>query len=141
MGSVYVCAPYAEAAFVRVIHEALHTRGIGYTSTWADHAHGAEDFARFKRVTTGNTVIFGRRTHEQIGGIQRADVVLVYDPTGAGRETYAEAARAVEWGKHVVWCAPRGLTQWAPGVVRVADLDAALVSIEAALAVDGRVKS
>lgn len=135
MGSVYVCAPYAEAAFVRVIHEALHTRGIGYTSTWADHAHGAEDFARFSVEALRAALAANCR------GIQRADVVLVYDPTGAGRETYAEAARAVEWGKHVVWCAPRGLTQWAPGVVRVADLDAALVSIEAALAVDGRVKS
>lgn len=135
MGSVYVCAPYAEAAFVRVIHEALHTRGIGYTSTWADHAHGAEDFARFSVEALRAALAANCR------GIQRADVVLVYDPTGAGRETYAEAARAVEWGKHVVWCAPRGLTQWAPGVVRVADLDAALVSIEAALATEGRVKS
>lgn len=135
MGSVYVCAPYAEAAFVRVIHEALHTRGIGYTSTWADRAHGAEDFARFTVDALRGALAANFR------GIQRADVVLVYDPTGAGRETYAEAARAVEWGKHVVWCAPRGLTQWAPGVVRVADLDAALVSIEAALATEGRVKS
>lgn len=135
MGSVYVCAPYAEAAFVRVIHEALHTRGIGYTSTWADRAHGAEDFARFTVDALRGALAANCR------GIQRADVVLVYDPTGAGRETYAEAARAVEWGKHVVWCAPRGLTQWAPGVVRVADLDAALVSIEAALATEGRVKS
>lgn len=37
--------------------------GSGEDMVW----HLPEDFARFKRVTTGNTLIFGRRTHEQIG--------------------------------------------------------------------------
>ena len=37
--------------------------GSGDDMLW----HLPEDFARFKRVTTGNTLIFGRRTHEQIG--------------------------------------------------------------------------
>lgn len=29
--------------------------------------HLPDDFKRFKEVTSGNTLIFGRRTHEQIG--------------------------------------------------------------------------
>lgn len=37
--------------------------GSGEDMLW----HLPEDFARFKAVTTGNTLIFGRRTHEQIG--------------------------------------------------------------------------
>ncbi|MDO4784284.1 MAG: dihydrofolate reductase [Propionibacteriaceae bacterium] len=37
--------------------------GSGDDMLW----HLPEDFKRFKRVTTGNTLIFGRRTHEQIG--------------------------------------------------------------------------
>lgn len=37
--------------------------GSGEDMLW----HLPEDFARFKQVTTGNTLIFGRRTHEQIG--------------------------------------------------------------------------
>lgn len=37
--------------------------GSGEDMLW----HIPEDFARFKRITTGNTLIFGRRTHEQIG--------------------------------------------------------------------------
>lgn len=37
--------------------------GSGDDMLW----HLPEDFKRFKQVTTGNTLIFGRRTHEQIG--------------------------------------------------------------------------
>lgn len=37
--------------------------GSGEDMLW----HLPEDFRRFKEVTTGNTLIFGRRTHEQIG--------------------------------------------------------------------------
>lgn len=37
--------------------------GSGDDMLW----HIPPDFRRFKRVTTGNTLIFGRKTHEQIG--------------------------------------------------------------------------
>lgn len=37
--------------------------GSGDDMLW----HLPEDFKRFKRVTTGNTLVMGRRTHEQIG--------------------------------------------------------------------------
>lgn len=37
--------------------------GSGDDMLW----HLPDDFKRFKAVTTGNTLIFGRKTHEQIG--------------------------------------------------------------------------
>ncbi|WP_040281404.1 dihydrofolate reductase [Tessaracoccus massiliensis] len=37
--------------------------GSGEDMLW----HIPADFRRFKQVTTGNTLIFGRKTHEQIG--------------------------------------------------------------------------
>lgn len=37
--------------------------GSGDDMLW----HLPKDFARFKAVTTGNTLLFGRKTHEQIG--------------------------------------------------------------------------
>ena len=37
--------------------------GSGEDMLW----HLPDDFKRFKKVTTGNTLIFGRKTHEQIG--------------------------------------------------------------------------
>ena len=37
--------------------------GSGEDMLW----HIPADFRRFKAVTTGNTLIFGRRTHEQTG--------------------------------------------------------------------------
>ena len=37
--------------------------GSGEEMLW----HIPDDFRRFRRVTTGNTLILGRRTHEQIG--------------------------------------------------------------------------
>lgn len=51
--------------------------GSGEDMLW----HIPEDFRRFKRVTTGNTVIFGRRTQEQIGILpDRRIIVVSRDP-------------------------------------------------------------
>ncbi|KYF80960.1 diacylglycerol kinase, partial [Sorangium cellulosum] len=51
--------------------------GSGEDMLW----HIPEDFRRFKKVTTGNTVIFGRRTHEQIGLLpDRRIIVVTRDP-------------------------------------------------------------
>lgn len=52
--------------------------GSGEDMLW----HLPEDFRRFKQVTTGNTLIFGRRTHEQIGRTLpgRRIIVLTRDP-------------------------------------------------------------
>lgn len=52
--------------------------GSGEDMLW----HLPEDFRRFKRVTTGNTLIFGRRTHEQIGRVlpNRRIIVVTRQP-------------------------------------------------------------
>jgi hypothetical protein len=117
---VYVAAPYTLAAFVRVVHEHLEQLGITATATWPLHATGPEDFSR-------HTVAALRQAlATNSADLRGSDAVLVYDPAGEGRETYAEAARAIEWGKAVVWSGPRGLSQFAPGVHRAEDLDDAI---------------
>lgn len=52
--------------------------GSGEDMLW----HLPEDFRRFKAVTTGNTLVFGRRTHEQIGRTlpDRRIIVVTRDP-------------------------------------------------------------
>ena len=52
--------------------------GSGEDMLW----HLPDDFRRFKQVTTGNTLIFGRRTHEQIGRVlpDRRIIVVTRDP-------------------------------------------------------------
>lgn len=47
--------------------------GSGDDMLW----HIPEDFKRFKRVTTGNTVIFGRRTQDQIGLLPNRRIIVV----------------------------------------------------------------
>ncbi|MFT3887298.1 MAG: dihydrofolate reductase [Arachnia sp.] len=66
--------------------------GSGDDMLW----HIPEDFARFKSVTTGNTLIFGRRTHEQIGRTlpNRRIIVVTRDPDWHGDGV--EVAHSVE---------------------------------------------
>ena len=70
--------------------------GSGDDMLW----HLPEDFARFKRVTTGNTLIFGRRTHEQIGRTlpNRRIIVVTRDEdwTGEGVEVAHSIEEALE---------------------------------------------
>lgn len=47
--------------------------GSGDDMLW----HLPEDFRRFKAVTTGNTLVFGRRTHEQIGLLPNRRIIVV----------------------------------------------------------------
>lgn len=120
---VYVAAPFAQASFVRIVHDHLRDLNITPTATWPDHAQGPEDFARFSPDALRRALAMNSRD------LRASDVVLVYDPAGQGRETYAEAARALEWGKALVWCGPRGLSQFARGVIRVSDLDEAIAKL------------
>lgn len=66
--------------------------GSGEDMLW----HIPADFARFKRVTTGNTLIFGRRTHEQIGRTlpNRRIIVVTRDPEWS--DEGVEIAHSVE---------------------------------------------
>lgn len=66
--------------------------GSGEDMLW----HIPADFARFKRVTTGNTLVFGRRTHEQIGRTlpDRRIIVVTRDPDWS--DEGVEVAHSVE---------------------------------------------
>ena len=65
--------------------------GSGDDMLW----HLPEDFQRFKQVTPGNTLNFGRRTHEQIGRTlpDRRIIVVTRDPNWS--EEGVEVAHSV----------------------------------------------
>lgn len=123
----YVAAPYASAAFVRVIHDRLVGVGVTPTSSWAIQARGREDFSQ----CAPEALRAARESN--LFDIRRAGSLFLYDPTGEGHATYGEGELALEWGKTVVWFSPKGITQWARGVVRAKDLDDA-ISVLARLA-------
>lgn len=70
--------------------------GSGEEMLW----HLPEDFRRFKALTTGNTLIFGRRTHEQIGRVLpgRRIIVVTRDPnwTDEGVEVAHSITQAID---------------------------------------------
>jgi dihydrofolate reductase len=47
--------------------------GSGEDMLW----HIPADFRRFKAITIGNTLIFGRRTHEQVGLLPNRRIIVV----------------------------------------------------------------
>lgn len=120
MLSVYVASPYANAPFVRELHETLRAHDMLVTSNWAEHASGAEDFstmsiAELRSVAAGND-----------RDVRASDVVLVVDFDGKGRETYGELRVALEWGKAVIFVGRPNLSAWRRGVVRASDVDEAV---------------
>lgn len=122
--TVYVCAPYADAAFIReAVHPRLTSIGFVPTSRWVDSAAGPEDFARYLPAQLRAAAEANDRA------IRGSDIVLVVSRDGAGGETYAEARFALTLGKPVVWCGRRILSAWRAGVVRVDDLDAAISAL------------
>jgi hypothetical protein len=133
--SVYVASPYANAAFVRVIHESLRAHGLIITSNWAEQATGPEDFshmtvAALRAAAAGND-----------RDLRASDVILVIDFEGRGRETYGELRVALEWGKAAIFVGRRNLSAWRRGVVRADDLDdaiAILVEMQGAYAMGRR---
>lgn len=116
----YVAAPFADAAFVRVVHEHLVNIGVTPTSTWAMHAYGPEDFSRFAPEE------LARIAEKNDADVRGSDVVLVLARDGAGGEMFAEARFAITLGRPVVWSGRRTLSAWRRGVVRVDDLDDAI---------------
>ncbi|MFV0430471.1 MAG: dihydrofolate reductase [Arachnia sp.] len=65
--------------------------GSGEDMLW----HIPADFRRFKRVTTGNTVIFGRRTQDQIGLLPGRRIIVVTRDRG-WRADGVEVAHSIE---------------------------------------------
>jgi len=114
---VYVAAPYADASLVRMIHEKLKTQDIGFTSSWAEEAKGAENFAAFSPERL--------REHAEAndGDVREANALLALARDGAGGEMFAEARIALEWGIPVVWVGRRILSAWRDGVALAEDLD------------------
>lgn len=123
--SVYICAPFDDGAFVRVVHERLEALGISPSSTWVTEADGAEDFTRFAPVELRR---IAERNDRDIRG---SHIVLVLDEAGRGRETCAEARIALEWGKPVVWVGRPTLSTWRRNVVRAETIDEAIETLVA----------
>lgn len=85
--------------------------GSGDDMLW----HISEDFRRFKRVTMGHTLVFGRRTFEQVGRLPgRHHIVCTRDPgwSAEGVEVADSPAAAVEMarraGETICWIAGGG---------------------------------
>jgi len=116
---VYVAAPYSEGALVREMHATISWLGGRPTSRWAEQAIGTEDFSKhtpeeLRAIAADNDA-----------DIAAADVTLLYDPAGIGREAYADARYALLLERAVVWCSPRGISGFRAGVARVHDLSMA----------------
>lgn len=124
---VYVAAPYEDGPFVRTVHDRLVSIGVRPTSRWAYNTDGSiEQIARF---APGE---LRRRAHENDADMRGSDLVLVLARHGGGGEMFAEARLALEWGKAVMWVGQRTtLTAWRSGVLRFADLNDALVALDA----------
>ncbi|WP_114044329.1 dihydrofolate reductase [Acidipropionibacterium virtanenii] len=72
--------------------------GSGEDMLW----HIGEDFRRFKQVTMGHTLVFGRRTFEQIGKLPgRRHIVCTRDPdwSAEGVDVAFSVPRAVEMAR------------------------------------------
>lgn len=120
---VYVAGPYATAAAVREIHSRLWALCLEPVSTWAEAAAGPESFAGMTPED------LARVAEKNDADLRSADVVLVVDIEGRGRETYAELRVALEWGMPAVFVGKLSLTSWRRGVVRAESLDEALARL------------
>jgi len=121
--SVYVAGPFSSGPELRRrLPGRLAAIGAELTARWLDlaAAEGSEDFSRY---TIDELRAFAEMNDADL---RAADVVLLVDPEGRGRETYSEIARALLWNKPVVWCGRLTLSAWRRGVVRVDSLDAAI---------------
>ncbi len=58
--------------------------------------HISEDFKRFKAVTTGNTLIMGRRTHQGIGGTLPGRRIIVVTRDENFQDDSVEVAHSIE---------------------------------------------
>lgn len=66
--------------------------GSGDDMVW----HIPEDFRRFKSVTTGNTVVMGRRTHEGIGRVLPNRRIIVVTRDHSWSDEGVEVAHSME---------------------------------------------
>lgn len=123
---VYVAAPYDRAFAVRAFHTELGKACCLPVSHWANLAKGPE---RLEAMSRGEL-----RTLIEVNDecIRTADLLVCLSMKGEGRETFAEVARALEWGKPVLWCGAVCLSAYRAGVFLCANqrdvLDACYVA-------------
>lgn len=107
---VYVAAPYDMAPHVRAYHERLRGVGCHPVSQWAACARGPDNLEVLSRSELLS------RIEVNDAAIEAAHVVVVFSRRFRGGETFAEAARAIIWGKPVLWCGEHILTTHRAGV-------------------------
>ncbi|WP_394825007.1 hypothetical protein [Pendulispora albinea] len=125
---IYVAAPYEDALLVREVHARLRACGCIYTSTWAENARGAENFA----LSTVDELREITRLNDD--GIDMSDAMLVIARPGAGGEMFAEVRYALERQIPVYWVGRRILSTFRPGVTLCESIDDAVARVTAEVA-------
>ncbi|MGZ5968079.1 MAG: hypothetical protein ACXWP4_10465, partial [Polyangiales bacterium] len=102
----------------------LRALGIRPTSSWAEQATGPENLEEMPIELV--RAIASRNDH----ALSVSDVIVVLPREGAGREMYGEARLAVALGIPMIWVGePRCLTSYREGVLRVPDLESAVIEL------------
>ncbi len=124
---VYVAAPFASGRDLRArLLGRFSAIGVECVSSWLFKATGEpEDLSP---LSLDDIQEIAECNDDEL---RWADVVLLVDPEGKGRETYSEARIALEWGKPVVWYGRHTLSAYRGGVFRVNDLDEAMELLRA----------
>jgi len=107
---VYVAAPFDRAATVRHFHAMLLAVGARPVSQWANLAKGPEQLEAMSRGEIRSLIEVNDAC------VRQADLLVCLACKGKGGETFAEVARAIEWGKPVLYCGPPILSAFRPGV-------------------------
>ena len=123
---VYVAGPYADLERIQGVHATLRAAGLRVTSEWANAACSSLDPVTGPAPDQNAAARAWRENRYQI---RRSDVLLVIDPDGRGRETYAELGYAIERGLRVIAWAPSTLSTVLPSVTRVDSVADALATM------------
>lgn len=125
---VFVSAPWELGPMLREeLYERLRAIGIEPVSSWVYGTDGAsEDLHAIDDAT--KRAACEQNDHD----LHKAVALLLLTRKGHGSASFAEARYALALRKPVVWVAPRfNLDAWRPGVVRVGDVDEAMVVLSA----------
>lgn len=131
---VYIAAPYADAALVRIVKGKLEDLGAEVLASWAVEAVGPEDLEAMGAAARRAAIDKNDRE------LQAADVLLVLAREGSGGAMFGEARLAIECGALVIWAGRRTLDAYRESVLRVADAnEGAQVVAELVAAGDGAI--
>jgi len=109
---IYVAAPFEDREYVRCVHKLLVEAELRPTSTWANACvdENWDDEEAIRRALVENT-----------NQLCVSDAMLVIARPRAGGEMFAEAAKALHYGKPIFWVGRRILSAFRPGVFRFGD--------------------